>query len=178
MLATMVKHVIGIDPDRDRVTASVVDTATTGEQTSGVFGATGVGYDRLLEWADHHTKVGNRVWSVEGSGSYGTGVAGYLTARGEWVVKFGDPTPTRDGAKTDALNARRAARQVLGRGWLSVPRARGNRKTLRVSETTRRSAQTARVAAINELKALVVTAPVDLRDQLARLTTTALVTKC
>ena len=64
MLATMVAHMIGIDPDRDRVTASVVDTATTGEQTSGVFETTRVGYDRLLEWADHHTQAGNRVWSV------------------------------------------------------------------------------------------------------------------
>ena len=45
-------------------------------------------------------------------------------------------------------------------------------------EVTRRGAQTARVAAINELKALVVTAPVDLRDQLRDLTTTALLTKC
>ncbi len=45
-------------------------------------------------------------------------------------------------------------------------------------ETTRRGAQTARVAAINELKALLVTAPIDLRDQLRGLTTTALVTKC
>ncbi len=178
MLATMVEHVIGIDPDRDRVTASVVDTATTGEQASGVFGATRVGYDRLLEWAGTHTRVGDRVWSVEGTGSYGAGVAGYLSARGEWVVEFGDPTPTRDGAKTDALDARRAARQVLGRGRLPVPRARGNREALRVLETTRRGAQTARVAAINELKALVVTAPVGLRDQLGGLTTAGLVAKC
>ena len=37
MLTTMVEHVIGIDPDRDRITASVVDTATTGEQASEVF---------------------------------------------------------------------------------------------------------------------------------------------
>ena len=36
MLATMVEHVIGIDPDRDRVTAAVVDTATTGEQATAV----------------------------------------------------------------------------------------------------------------------------------------------
>ena len=48
MLATMVEHVIGIDPDRDRVTASVVDTATTGEQATAVFGTTRSGYDRLL----------------------------------------------------------------------------------------------------------------------------------
>ena len=46
-----------------------------------------------------------------------------------------------------------------------------------VLETVRRGAQTARVAAINELKALVVTAPVDLRDQLRGLNTAALVTK-
>lgn len=178
MLATMVEHVIGIDPDRDRVTASVMDTATTGEQASGVFGASRVGYDRLLKWASNHTRAGDRVWSVEGTGSYGVGVAGYLSARGEWVVEFGDPTPTRDGAKTDALDARRAARQVLGRGRLPAPRARGNREALRVLETTRRGAQTARVAAINELKALVVTAPVDLQDQLGGLTTAGLVAKC
>ena len=178
MLATMVEHVIGIDPDRDRVTASVVDTATTGEQASGVFEASRAGYDRLLGWADRHTGAGGRVWSVEGTGSYGAGVAGFLVARGEWVVEFGDPTPTRDGAKSDALDARRAARQVLGRERLPVPRARGNREALRVLQTTRRGAQTARVAAINELKALVVTAPVDLRDQLGALTTTALVAKC
>ena len=85
MLATMVEHVIGIDPDRDRVTASVVDTATTGEQVSGVFGTTRSGYDRLLKWADQHTQAAGRVWSVEGSGSYGAGVTGYLIARGEPV---------------------------------------------------------------------------------------------
>jgi transposase len=82
-----------------------------------------------------------------------------------------------NGAKTDALDARRAASQALGRPWLSSPRARGDREALRVLETVRRGAQTARVAAINELKALVVTAPVDLRDQLQGLTTAALVTK-
>ena len=178
MLATMVEHVIGIDPDRDRVTASVVDTATTGEQASGVFGTTRSGYDRVLKWAEEHTQAAGRVWSVEGSGSYGAGVTGYLIARGELVVEFNDPAPTRDGAKTDALDARRAARQVLGRPWPSVPRARGDREALRVLETTRKGAQGARVSAINQLKALVVTAPVDLRDQLRGLSTTALVAKC
>ncbi len=78
MLATMVEHVIGIDPDRDWVTASVVDTATTGEQTSEVFETTQAGYDRLLKWADQCTHTAGRVWSVEGTGSYGAGVAAYL----------------------------------------------------------------------------------------------------
>ena len=178
MLATMVEHVIGIDPDRDRITASVVDTATTGEQATAVFQTTRLGYERLLKWADQHTQTADRVWSVEGTGSYGAGMTTYLAARGELVVEFNDPTPTRDGAKTDALDARRAARQALGRPWPSVPRARGDRQALRVLETTRKGAQTARVAAICELKALVVTAPIDLRDQLRGLTTAALVARC
>ena len=49
MLATMVEHVIGIDPDRDRVTAAVVDTATTGEQATAVFATTRSGYDPVGE---------------------------------------------------------------------------------------------------------------------------------
>ena len=176
MLATMVEHVIGIDPDRDRVTASVVDTATTGEQATAVFATTRRGYDQLLVWANQHTPA-RRAWAVEGTGSYGAGVASHLTSQDERVVEFNNPHPTRDGAKTDALDARRAARQVLGRPWPSVPRARGDRQALRVLETTRQGAQNARVTAINTLKALVITAPIDLRDQLRDPNTTALVTK-
>ena len=167
---------IGIDPDRDWVTASVVDASTTGELASVRFGTTSGGYAQMLRWANQHTSA-ERAWAVEGAGSYGTGAATYLCAAGEWVIEFNHPYPTRDGAKTDALDARRAACQALGRRP-SVPRARGDREALRVLETTRQGAQTARIAAINALKALVVTAPVDLRDQLRSLTTTALITKC
>ncbi len=66
MLASLVEHVIGIDPDRDRVTASVVDTATTGEQASAVFETSGLGYKQLLKWVDQYTQAADRVWSVEG----------------------------------------------------------------------------------------------------------------
>ena len=173
-----VEHVIGIDPDRDWVTASVVDTATTGEQATAVFETTQQGYGRLVKWADEHSRATDRAWSVEGAGGYGAGVTAFLASRDEWVVEFNNPTLGVDGAKTDTLDARRAARQVLGRRWPSVPRVRGDREALRVLETTRKGAQVARVAAINELKALVITAPVDLRDQLRGLTTTFLVAKC
>ena len=57
MLASLVEHVIGIDPDRDRVTASVVDTATTGEQASAVFETSGLGYKQLLKWVDQYTQA-------------------------------------------------------------------------------------------------------------------------
>ena len=143
-----------------------------------MFETTQKGYGRLVKWADEHTQATDRAWSVEGAGGYGAGVTSFLTGRDEWVFEFSNPTPSGDGAKTDTLDARRAARQILGRPWPSVPRVRGDREALRVLETTRKGAQTARVAAINELKALVITAPVDLRDGLRGLTTAALVAKC
>ena len=126
---------------------------------------------QLLEWADRHLEAADL-----GPGGYGAGLAGHLNDAGERVVEFGHPrsAATRDGAKTDALDARRAAREVLGQREPCIPRARGRREALRVLDTTRRGAQRARVAAICELKALLVTAPVDLRDQLRGLTTAAL----
>ena len=173
-------HVIGVDPDRDSVTASVVEASTTAEVAAAAFTASRGGYVQLLEWADRHTSTEQRTWAIEGAGGYGAGLAGHLNDAGERVVEFGHPrsAATRDGAKTDALDARRAAREVLGQREPCIPRARGRREALRVLDTTRRGAQRARVAAICELKALLVTAPVDLRDQLRGLTTAALVAKC
>ena len=70
VLAKSVEHLIGIDPDRDWVTASVVDTVTTGEQASGKFETTRRGYGLLVKWADEHTQATDRAWSVEGAGGY------------------------------------------------------------------------------------------------------------
>ena len=179
MPATAPAHVIGVDPDRDSVTVSVVATSTNAEVATAAFAATRGGYVQLVEWADQHTSAEQRMWAVEGAGGYGAGLASHLSDAGERVIEFGHPrsAPTRDGAKTDALDARRAAREVLGQPEPAIPRARGEREALRVLNTARRGAQRARVAAICELKALVVTAPVDLRDQLRGLTTAALITK-
>ena len=180
MLADIVDHVIGIDPDRDQITASLVEASTGGELATAAFETTRGGYERLVAWADRHTSRESRAWAVEGSRSYGSGACAHLGAAGELVIEFSHPrtAATSDGAKTDALDARRAAREVLGRPNLAVPRARGRREALRALESTRRGAQTARTAAINELKALIVSAPVDLRDQLRGLTTAAQVAKC
>ena len=180
MLADIVDHVIGIDPDRDQITASLVEASTGGELATEAFETTRGGYERLVAWADRHTSRESRAWAVEGSGSYGSGACAHLGAARELVIEFSHPrtAATSDGAKTDALDARRAAREVLGRQDLAVPRARGRREALRALETTRRGAQTARTAAINELKALIISAPVDLRDQLRGLTTAAQVAKC
>lgn len=180
MLAELVDHVIGVDPDRDRVTAVILDTSTRAEIDEAVFPTTPAGYAALVEWADDVSEAEHRLWSIEGAGAYGAGLCSTLQARGEWVVEFDHPQSraAKDSAKTDGLDAARAAREVLGRSRFAQPRAGGAREALRALTVTRRGAVDARVAAINELKALVVTAPVELREQLRHHPNGLLVNAC
>jgi transposase len=68
---------------------------------------------------------------------------------------------------------------MLGRTRLSVPPAHdGIRDAIRVDAVTRATAVRARTAAINELKAMIVTAEEALRADLRGLRTTAQVTTC
>ncbi len=100
---------------------------------------------------------------------------------GEWVIEFDRPhqRPTKDGAKTDELDAVRAAREALGRHRLHTPRTHdGHREALRVHTVTREGVVRARTAAINELKALVLTSPDELRSEFRGLTTTVLIKRC
>jgi len=117
---------------------------------------------------------------VEGAGSFGAGLTAVLQQRGEWVVEVGRPKrpASRSGAKSDALDAIRAAREVLGQDRPALPRRRGEREALRALLTTRRSATTARVAAVGQLKALIVGAPEELRAELRGQPTSRQVAYC
>jgi len=181
MLAEMVDHVIGIDPDRDWITAAVVEASTAGVLATGRFRANSAGYRQVVAWADGYSTATERAWAVEGSASYGRGVTAALGRGGEWVVEFdrAKEKPAKDGSKTDELDAIRAARETLGRTRLASPRAhQGFREALRVHAVARDSAVRARTAAINELKAFVVTADDTLRGELRGLPTAGLVKRC
>jgi hypothetical protein len=75
-----------------------------------------------------------RVWAIEGTGSFGAGLTTYLLEQGEWVVEIDRPArpARRNGAKTDGLDAVRAAREALAREHLAAPRRRGDREAMRV----------------------------------------------
>jgi len=181
MLAELVDHVIGIDPDRDAITAVIVDAKTTGVVASAKFAADGRGYDEAIVWAADHSTAGERLWAIEGSASFGRGLCAALGRSGEWVSEFAHPKnpPSPDRAKTDELDALRCARETLGRQRLAVPRTHdGVREAIRVHTVTRAGAVRARTAAINELKAMVVTAPDELRSELRGLRTPGLVKRC
>jgi transposase len=95
------------------------------------------------------------------------------------VVEVDRPKrPARRGGKTDALDAVRAAREALGQERPAVPRRRGDREALRVLLATRQGAVVARTCAINQLKALIVGAPEELRAELRGYSTSGQVGYC
>jgi transposase len=99
-----------------------------------------------------------------GAGSFGAGLTVALQQCGERVGEVGRPKrpASRSGAKSDPLDAVRAAREALGQDRPAIPCRRGEREALRALLSTRRSATTARVAAIGQPEALIVGAPEEL----------------
>ena len=177
----LVDHVIGIDPDKDWITAAIIEADTTRFIESARFSADRDGYARAVAWADGHSTPGERVWAIEGAARFGRGLTAALSRVDEWVIEFdwARQKATKDAAKSDELDAIQAAREVLGRERLNTPRAHeGQREALRVHTVARAGAVRARTASINEPKALVVTADDDLRAELRNLTTRALVATC
>jgi transposase len=178
MLAEHVDGVIGVDTHRDTLTAAAL-THLGGVLAQTTTSADAAGYQRLLDFAQTHLP-GRRCWAVEGAGSFGAGLAAFLAQHGEWVLEVGRPKrpASRSGAKSDALDAVRAAREALGQDRLATPRRRGEREALRVLLTTRRCATLARVAAIGQLKALIVGAPEELRTELRGRSTRSQILYC
>jgi transposase len=168
MLEGMIDHVIGVDTHRDTHAAAVLDPCG-GVRADLEVTADQAGHARLLAVATQRAS-GRRVWALEGTGSYGAGLAAFLSAQGEWVVEIDRPKRPRGrtGAKSDPLDAIRAGREALGRERLATPRQRGQREALRVLHTTRSQILQVGSDARRHLKALIVTAPQPLRQALRR----------
>lgn len=165
---------IGVDTHKQEHVAVALDRLGTQIDSCAVE-TTPVGYQRLLSWA---VVLGTPVFGVEGCGSYGAGLARFL--EGEGVVVYECERPRRGErrrGKNDLIDAALAARRLVSGDGLSVPRGGGQREQLRLLLLERRGAVRARTAALNQLSALVVTAPDPLRRQLAPLSKRRLVKK-
>ena len=137
------------------------------------------GYQQLGDWLGSHGRV-VRV-GIEGTGSYGAGLARYLTEAGVKVTEVNRPNRQlrRRLGKTDATDAQGAARAVLNGQATAVPKSGNGRvEAIRMLSVARRSATKARTQAINQLHALVVTAPDQVKHQLERLPAKARVKAC
>ena len=153
MLADSVELVIGVDTHNDTHTAAVVQAVSSAMLAQTTVPATPAGYRQLLKLAGQHQ--GQRVWAIESTGGYGAGLTRFLHAHAEQVVELDRPkrAARRHGAKSDPLDAIRAAREALGRDQLAQPRAAGHRAALSVRLAARRSAVQAATDAQRQLHA-------------------------
>lgn len=170
--------IIGVDTHKYTHTAAVVDRQG-GDHAHLRVPADAAGYRRLLRFACAQAP-GQRLWALEGSGSFGRGLTTYLLEHDEAVAEIDRPKrpARRNGAKSDPLDATRAGREALSRPHLAQPRRRGSREALRVLLRTRGGAVRARSQAVCHLQELVVTAPQGLRQRLHPLATNDLVARC
>ncbi len=170
MLADELDYVVGVDPHRDAHALAIVHAGTGGAVGSAQVAAGERGYAQALRLVEREAP-GRRAWAIEGTGSYGAGLARFLARRGERVLEVGRTRrERRSHAKTDALDALRAARSVLGEVELACPRAGGEREALRALLVARAGALAAKKAGLCQLRALIVTCPEPLRSELRSLT--------
>jgi transposase len=176
MLTDELDVVIGVDTHRDTHALAVVAATTGIVVAEAEIAASGCGYRQALRLAKAHRR---RLWAIEGSGCYGAGLARFLLERGELVVEVERPARgERRRGKSDPLDALRAARSALMQRAAAMPRAGDERAALQALVRTRESAVLARTAALCQLRALIVTAPDQLRSELRGLSRAALLRRC
>ena len=109
------------------------------------FRADGRGYAQIIAFLREHGDVGSI--GVEGTGSYGAGLARALTAAGISVVEVArqDRQARRRRGKSDPLDAHQAAVSVLAGTDTAIPKAGdGAVESMRILIGERRSAAKAR----------------------------------
>jgi transposase len=168
----------GVDTHKDTHHAAVV--LMNGRRIADAeFPASAAGHAELLTWM-HSFGVLHAV-GVEGTGSYGAGLARHLRAAQVQVVEVNRPDrrQRRTKGKSDPLDAYAAADAVLSGRATAVPKAGdGIVESIRALHLARSGAIKARTACSNEMKALIVTAPAELRERLASRSALKLVEAC
>jgi transposase len=143
------------------------------------FPTTPAGYRALLRWLRGHGPL-DRI-GVEGTGAFGAALTRYLRAEGVAVVEVDRPDrkARRAKGKSDPVDAYAAARAALSGAATGTPKDRDGRvEAIRVLRVARRGAVKARTQAMNQLKALLLTGPAELREQLRHLSSTMLIGTC
>src|SRR5665809_9544 len=120
---------IGVDTHKDVHVAVALD-ALGGKLDSREIATTPAGYRSLLSWAQ---ELGVPAFAVEGTGSYGAGLVRFLERAGVSVYECERPRrQERRRGKSDLIDAALAARRLLARERLSLPRGAGRREDLRL----------------------------------------------
>lgn len=158
MLADLVDAVVGVDTHRDvhyaeiaYPTGAVIATCPAPSTTAGCA--------QLLDWARRHAPGPRLAACIEGTRSYGAGLARAAAAAGLTVIECEQPArrARRGKGKSDLIDAHLAVLTALqlDAARLPVPRADGDREALRILLCARRELTTTATGQANRLRALL-----------------------
>jgi transposase len=167
----------GVDTHADTHVAAAVDSS------GGVLGiesfpADHAGFEALLGWLASHGEI-DRV-GVEGTGSWGVGLARFLLDHEILVVEVDRPNRQVRWkvGKSDPTDALSAARAALSGSASVIPKTRnGPVEQIRVLLVARRSARSQRIETLNQLRHLVFTGPETVRSRFKDRYKTGLITE-
>src|SRR6266566_6785094 len=165
----------GVDTHADVHVAAALDSIG-GLLGVREFPATPGGYAGLLEWLGGFGAV--CLVGIEGTGSYGAGLARHIAGAGVRVVEVdrSDRQDRRRQGKSDSLDAVSAARAAQSGRARGASRGRdGAVEAIRALMVAKRSAAGERTQTINQARALILTGPDDLRARFTGHTVAALV---
>ena len=113
----------GVDTHADTHTVVAVDGVSGMRLGTAVFPADAAGYQALWDWLSRFGLLG-RV-GVEGTGSYGAGLARFLHDQQVQVIEVNRPNrqQRRLKGKSDPLDAEQAARAVIAGTATAVPKS-------------------------------------------------------
>ena len=153
----------GVDTHLDSHVAAAIDSngGVLGVET---FDTTTGGYRHVVAWLAGFGTIS--LVGVEGTGSYGAGLARHLTDKGIRVVEVDRPNrqARHRAGKTDAIDAISAARAALTGTATGVPKSRtGNIEAIRVLTVARRSAASEWIAVLSQMRHVTFTAPDEIR---------------
>ena len=163
---SMVRMIVGgVDTHADQHVAAVID-ANGGVLGIESFPADESGFEALLGWLGSHGEI--QVVGVEGTGSWGVGLARFLHDHEIMVVEVDRPNRQnrRRVGKSDPTDAVAAARAALSGSASVTPKTRnGPVEQMRILMVARRSARSQRIETLNQLRHLIFTAPDTVRSR-------------
>jgi transposase len=158
--------ILGVDTHLDMHVAAVISHA--GKLLGTLATPTNAnGYLTLLAWARSLGCI--RRAGVEGTGTYGAGLARVLREQGVEVLEVNRPNRAkrRLQGKSDPTDAENTARSVLAGEATAIPKFQsGAAEAMRIISVARRSAVKAKTQTINQLRAILISAPQDIRERL------------
>lgn len=170
--------VVGVDTHKHVHVAAVMDSVG-GICATLTIATDSAGFAQLLEWASGHGRIIS--FGIEGTGSYGAALTSFLRRRGHKVVEVSRPDRRlrRLNGKSDTLDAENAARAVLAGFATAVPKsADGAVEMIRQLKVAHDTAVKDRTGAMVTLKAMLVHAGEDLRQETARKTQKMIARHC